>query len=937
MNKKVKSSKKVARAKQTASRSSDKTSVESAAKKVSPRKKASTAKRNPRKKSDKNNLSLYANLVHRRKTKKDAEVRRKAEYLASLPKNPFLRFLYRLHPKRFFGYWFSKRGAIMALKIFGGLTAVGLLLIFSLFVYFQKDLNQIRPGELAKRVQTTVTKYYDRNDNLLWEDKGTGDYKLVVESSEISEYMKQATVAIEDRDFYKHHGVDLVAILRATINNFRGGATQGGSTLTQQLIKQVYFADEASDRSFGGIPRKIKEMILAVEVERMYDKDQIITLYLNESPYGGRRNGVESGAQTYFNKSAKDLTLAESALLAGIPNNPSLYDPYNTQFNEHLISRQHKVLDDMVTSGFISQKEADEAKKVPILDEIKPEQDQYQDIKAPHFVLEVKKQLEAEFGVKVIRAGGLTIKTTLDIRAQDIAESAVAAGAETLYISGSDNIALTSVDVETGQVIAQVGSVDYTKPGYGQTNAATSMLDPGSSIKPIVDYAALLEQREGTVFTPGTILRDENIDALYCGGNTSGGCQLRNATNRFYGNMTIRQNLGNSFNIAAVKSLAIVGVEEGLKTAHALGDLSYCADNQVAGLSAAIGGGCSVRQDEHTNAFASLARGGIYKPLSYVLEVKNSANETIKEWKDSPTRAVDEQVAFILSDILADASARGITFGAQGYSFGFNIPGVWTASKTGTTDDSRGNAKDSWMMSYSPSVATGVWNGNHDGSALGSSSNTTVRRVTHNYMESIHKEVYAADGKWDSNTKPQRPAGIQNCSISGKNDICQSWWNRSNSGSQASEMEFDTMSKKLATECTPSSTRIKLNVTKVTDPLTKKETIIAPDDYDAENHDDIHSCDDAKPKINSISSTSNSITVSVTKGKFDIQDLRIKVDGQVIQSGPVPSNGQVNRTYEFSKSGQTIVVEVKDSGGYEVSASGKGPNIGSENSDGDGN
>lgn len=224
-------------------------------KKVSSAQKAAKTRqknlRSTRKKSD-NNLGLYANLAHKRKTKKDAQTRKKAEYLASLPKNPFLRFLYRLHPKRFFGYWFSKEGGIMALKILGGGLAAVCILVFALFAYYQKDLDQIRPGELAKRVQTTVNKYYDRNGELLWEDKGDGDYKLVVDSSEINDYMKKATVAIEDREFYNHHGVDPSAIIRATVNNFRGGATQGGSTLTQQLIKQVYFSDEAGDRSFKG-------------------------------------------------------------------------------------------------------------------------------------------------------------------------------------------------------------------------------------------------------------------------------------------------------------------------------------------------------------------------------------------------------------------------------------------------------------------------------------------------------------------------------------------------------------------------------------------------------------------------------------------------------------------------------------------------------------
>ena len=229
----------------------------------------------------------------------------------------------------------------MALKILAVATLLIALMIGGLFAYFRKDLDKINPGELAKCVQTTVTKYYDRNGTLLWEDKGTGNYQLVVKSDQISDYIKKATVAIEDKDFYNHHGVSVSGLMRAVLTNAKGGQIQGGSTLTQQLIKQVFFSEEASERGVKGIPRKIKEIILAIEVERMYDKDQLITLYLNESPYGGRRNGVESAAQTYFGKSAKDLNLAESALIASIPQNPSYFNPYNVAGNKALIARQH--------------------------------------------------------------------------------------------------------------------------------------------------------------------------------------------------------------------------------------------------------------------------------------------------------------------------------------------------------------------------------------------------------------------------------------------------------------------------------------------------------------------------------------------------------------------------------------------------------------------
>lgn len=875
----------------------------------------------------KNNLSLYANLVHRRQEKKDKKARERAEYLASLPKEPIKRFFYRLHPKRVLKYWFSKRGLFMMLKI----TVVGCILcailIAAAFAYFSKDLNIIRPEELAKRVQTTVSKYYDRNGELLWEDKGTGDYKLVVDSSEISDYVKKATVAIEDREFFNHKGIDASAIARAFINNFRGGATQGGSTLTQQLIKQVYFAEDSSNRGLSGIPRKIKEIILAIQVEQIYNKDQILTLYLNESPYGGRRNGVESGAQTYFGKSAKNLTLSEAALLAAIPNNPAVYNPYNKAFNKSLVERQHKVLNDMAEVGFITKEEAEEAKKKDILAEIKPEVNQYANMKAPHFVQEVKKQLEKKIGIKIVGGGGLTVKTTLDLKAQKFAEQAVANGSKTLAITGADNIALTSVDANTGQVIAQVGSVDYHKEGYGQTNAAVSNLDPGSSIKPIVDYAPLFNLKD-TPYTPGTVLRDENIDKLYCGGNT-GQCKVRNYTGRFYGDVTIRQSLGSSLNIAAIKALSIVKVDKGIQTARDLGDLSYCRGSD-AGLSAAIGGGCSVRQDEHTNAYATLARGGVYRPIAYVLEVKNSSGNKIIEWKDESKQAIDTQAAYMLTDILSDPNARSLTFGAQAHSFGFSIPGVWTASKTGTTDDSKGYAKDSWMMSYSPVVATGVWSGNHDGRALGSSSNTTVRRVVNDYMEAVHKQVYGPNGKWKVGDRIQRVKGISNCSIGGRNDICPSWWSKDKTNSKQLEIEVDTVSKRKATQCTPASTKTKITVYETTDPATKQKTLTAPDGYNINEEDNIHTCGDGKPSVSGVSyqrhATSNTyrINATITKGKFDLSSVEIKVDGNLISSS-LPTGNQISVDYTFTKPGQTITVEIRDSGGYVDSREYSGP------------
>ena len=736
--------------------------------------------------------------------------------------------------------------------------------------------------------------------------------------------MRQATVAIEDKNFYNHIGVDFKAIARASFVTLTGGSVQGGSTLTQQLIKQVYFSDEAKDRGITGIPRKIKEMILAIEVEKMYDKEQIITLYLNESPYGGRRNGVESAARTYFNKSAKDLDLAESALLAAIPNNPAVLNPYNTAGNKALIARQKRVLDSMVEMGYITQQQCDEAKAVDILERIQPESSQYQNIKAPWFVLEVKNQLEAKYGIKTMRQGGFTITTTLDLRAQNLAENAVKEGSNYFKTNGSDNATLVSVDVETSQVIAMVGSVDWNKEGYGQVNAATSLLEPASSIKPILDYTPLMMERSGTNYGPGSILKDENIDSIYCKG-TYGSCKLRNASGKFYGNITIRQALAGSLNIPAVKALYINGIDNSLKIAHALGDVSYCANGESAGLSMAIGGGCTVRPVEHANAYATLARGGVYKDISYWLEVKNSSGDVLDRWTDSAgTRVVDEQTAYMVTSILSDINARKITFGSLSTAAGFYSKKVWFAAKTGTTDNGNDSAKDSWIMTYSPVLATAIWNGNHNGAALAGSSHTTCFKISASYIEAVHEQVYGADGKWTSGMKIEQPSGLQSYSVNGKTDIWPSWYSKTKSSADTEKKTFDSVSKKLATSCTPEETKVEVSVTKVVDPMTNVTTYYAGG-YDTENEDDIHSCSDTRPTA-SVSVTSSDangattykVTGTAKAGSKTLSSYELSVNGTMVKSGNLNATGDTIE-YETSTKPTSVTFKVVDSAGYTAS------------------
>lgn len=863
-------------------------------------------------------ISVYSNLARRRRTKKDADARKKAEYLASLPKHPVKRLLYRLHPKRFWGYWFSKKGAFMALKILGVSILLAVLAVGALFAYFRKDLDAIRPGELAKRVQTTVSKYTDRNDVPLWEDKGDENYKIVVDGKDINLIMKQATIAIEDKDFYKHGGISPTGLFRALLNNSQGGSVQGGSTLTQQLVKQVFFADEAQKRGLNGVPRKIKEIILAIEVERMYNKDQILDLYLNESPYGGRRNGVESGAQTYFGKSSKDLTLAEAALLAAIPNNPSVYDPYRVAGHEALVERQHKALDSMAEQGYATAEQVKEAKAYPILDSLKPEAEQYKDIKAPHFIQMVKSQLEQELGKATVGRGGLTIKTSLDARAQAELEKAMTDmfNSNVPKANGFTNGAATVEDNATGQIIAMVGSRDFSYPGYGQDNAATAFIQPGSSIKPLV-YASLFAQKPSgqANYGSGSILSDSKT--TFAGNYTP-----NNADKGFRGNINIRQSLALSRNIPAIKAMAAAGIQETWQTIRDAGDHLYCtqgADAQ-AGLSSAIGG-CGTRQVDHVNAFATLGRMGVYKPHTGIIEVKNSQGETLKKWKDESKQVIDPQVAYIIADILHDPNARRGLFGGFTTGLSYGNTGIQTATKTGTSDVDN-KPKDLWMMSYSPVVSAGVWLGNPDTTPLKAGNSTLPGPILDKIMRYVHLEIYGKDGRWKPKDWFTQPAGVQKIN----NELFPSWYDKNQSKPNA-KLTFDKISKKKATNCTPDDARIEVDVNKSSDPVTKADVYIAPDGYDATKDDDLHKCEDVKPSVGTISAAKVSgetykISVSVVGGTHALTEVEIKVGSTIVATLQVTASGTYTADYTFTSTGtQTITATAKDAALYKASGS----------------
>jgi penicillin-binding protein 1A len=813
-----------------------------------------------------------------------------------------------MHPKRLAAFWFSKQGLFTALKGIGAMALIILLLGFALFSYYRKDLDAIRPGTLSQRVKTTVTKYYDRNDKLLWEDKGDGDYTLVVDGDKISPYMKQATVAIEDKEFYRHGGVSLTGLIRATLSNARGNSTQGGSTLTQQLVKQVFFADDAGNRGLSGIPRKIKEMILAVEVERMYNKSQIIDLYLNESPYGGRRNGVESAAQTYFGKSAKDLTLAESAMLASIPNQPGLYDPYNVAGHEALIARQHKTLDNMVDMKYITKDQAAAAKKVAVLDKVKPLSDQFGSIKAPHFVLMVRSQLEKSLGKTVVGNGGLTVKTTLDIDIQTKLEEEMnnLFGSSWPNYAGFTNGAGVVEDTKTGQIIALLGSRDYNYEGYGQDNAATAFIQPGSSIKPLVFAQLFQNQGEGKLnFGSGSILADSPT-------TFEGGYKPQDADGEFKGNINIRKSLDMSRNIPAIKAMAIAGKDAVWKTIRDMGDTYYCtqgADAQ-AGLSSAIGG-CGTRMTDHTNAMASLGRMGVYMPYSSILEVKSSTNEVLKKYKSETKQVIDPQAAYVVNDILGDSAARSLLFGRTITPI-TDAAGFKVALKTGTSDKDK-KPKDIWTVAYTPQLSMSVWLGNPDTSPLTNGNSSIPARVLDPVMAFALQKYKnsGADMSWF-----EAPAGIQR--IAG--EVYPSYYNKS-SGVSNTRMTFDRVSKKKATDCTPAAAKIEVSVIKALDPYTKKEVISANDGYNPNASDDVHLCGDQGPsvQIDNASGHDKTVNVTVSQGKFPLQDLTVTCGSKVISSG-APREGNNSISLSQADGPCTLTATVTDSGYYANSA-----------------
>jgi penicillin-binding protein 1C len=549
------------------------------------------------------------------------------------------------------------------------------------------------PTKLASKNFPVSTKILDRNGKLIYEiyaDQRRSPVKL----DELPDYVKQATIAIEDKDFYKHHGFSPTGIARAIYKITFKRKLQGGSTLTQQLVKNTLLSPERT------IKRKIREFFLSLVVEAIYSKDQILEMYLNQIPYGSTAYGIEAAAELYFGKPVSNLSLAEAALLAGLPAAPTRYSPFGAH-PELAKGRQETVLRRMVEDGYITKEQAEEAKKQELVFA------KIRAPKAPHFALWIKEQLASTYGDAVVERGGLRVTTTLDLELQDFAERAVATEVAKLKKYDVGNGAALVTRPRTGEILAMVGSKDYfAEDEDGKVNVIFAKRQPGSSIKPL-NYALALKEGKITLATP---LADVPTcfsvvgQPLYC---------PRNYDGNFHGATQVRFALGNSYNVPAVRVLALNGVEDFVEFAKQMGITTF-EDPSNYGLSLTLGGG-EVMPYDMAVAFGVFANQGIKQPLISILRVedwKGKVYQQVNLDELEGDRILTPDVTFLISHILLDNNARSAAFGEHSY---LNVVGHPEVSvKTGTTNDRR----DNWTIGYTAQVLVVSWVGNNDNSPM---------------------------------------------------------------------------------------------------------------------------------------------------------------------------------------------------------------------------
>lgn len=592
------------------------------------------------------------------------------------------------------------------------ISAAGILFIAFLFIYYSRQLPD--PNRLLGRNVPESTKIYAKDESLIYEVHGEIK-RTLVNLDQISPDLKNATIAAEDKNFYNHAGISFTGLARsAIIDIIYREKRQGGSTITQQFVKNAVLT---RDKSFI---RKLKEIIIAIELEARFSKDEILKLYLNEIPYGRNAYGVEAASLTYFNKHANELSLAESAYLAALPQAPSYYNPSGPNFDD-LQNRQKYILNQMEDLGYINAEQKESALN---------EQVKFETVKtaivAPHFVQYIENYLAEKYGETSLQEGGMKVYTTLDPKLQQIAEAAVAEGAKRNVSAGGYNAALVAIDPKTGQILAMVGSKDYfgeSEPAgcvQGKSclfepnvNVATSLQQPGSSFKP---YAYVTAFGRDFKYSPASMLLDVETNF--------GNYTPKNFNLSQNGPVSMRKALAGSLNIPAVKTIALVGEENVIKTARDLGIEAPFTD---CGLALVLGG-CDVKLIDHTAAYGVFANGGKKVEKTGILKVVSQEGEVLEEYEEKSDQVLDPQAVYELVSIMTDNNARSYVFGSNS---ALTLGGRPVAAKTGTTQDFR----DGWTVGFTPSLVAGVWTGNNNNAPMKRDAVMTAGPIWNKFMK----------------------------------------------------------------------------------------------------------------------------------------------------------------------------------------------------------
>lgn len=741
------------------------------------------------------------------------------------------------------------------------------------------SLNIPNLQSIDQRKVFQSTKIYDKTGKIVLYDVNQDIKRTVVSLNDISPFIQKALIAIEDTEFYNHLGVRPLAILRAFFANiFSLGISQGGSTITQQVVKNTLLTGDKTPT------RKLKELILALKLEQKYSKDEILTLYLNESPWGGSMYGVEEASEAFFGKTAKDVTLAESAYLAALPKAPSYYSPYGKHKDE-LDARKNTVLKRMLDTGSINKEDYEKAKNevVVFIPKIN------NSIKAPHFVDFVKQYLEDKYGEGAFDEGGYTVTTTLDYNLQSKGEEIVKKYAlENEQKFKASNAGLVAVDAKTGQILTMIGSRDYFDDKIdGKYNIATAKRQPGSTFKPFA-YATAFNKG----LRPETVVFDLKTQfSTNCAPSDfsdNKDCYAPdNFDNKFRGPMSLRSALAESINIPALKVLYLAGIKDTIKTARDMGITTLTEPDRY-GLTLVLGGG-EVTPLEITTAYATFANKGVYNPYTPILEIKDKSGNVLEKFEQKSKEVLPKQTTLLISNILNDNNARIPSYGAVSPLY---FPGHDVAVKTGTTN----NFRDVWTIGYTPNVAVGAWAGNNDNTPM---EKKVAGLIISPMWNAFVQEVIKTTPN-DSFETPET-----NTSYEGAPVIRGKW-----QGGQS--YVIDKVSKKLATEFTPQELKLEVVNNNIHDILywvSKDNFLKIPSNpnndpqfsrweysvsiWASQNgasfispynppttYDDIHTAD-SKP----------SLSLNTTKGDSFSKDEKVEINANISAKFPITKSG----------------------------------------------